>query len=546
MKALLILFLSSSCNPDPAPQSKESSTEASEIQKIIKENHVVTRDHKRILEGDLLSKIQSAQKRRNRTNPEDETGDFVAIQAENQLLDFYLDMPEEVRIGFEQACEEGAVKVEYHYLTATELEQPGDRTSDYIQTKVAEGEMLKEIEEHLLQEELILTDLSQGETLDITPMELYNESGSRSGGIQLKKYFSYRKAKDTRSSLGNNEIKINAAVFAQLLALLNYQAEVSEIAKLFGKQVQIEKIQTYHEYMKKGIKNTLSRSKSSDHEYYSTYLISNDEIKKGVLKTGQFLCRSAKVKKKGSIYGIYDHAGLIDLRRHTKLSGEIIATNDSPIVLSAYPKSSKGSLLGDRMPEKLGYPSFEPLKNFTQGHRIALLEPFVSQNRMTEATAYAVATFNKCNLEYNLPLGPYCSFMPYVAYRHIGINLNSDVKNQSPAVLYAIPFLMETGISLFAGVPLADGINGILLAILTGQIITPDDIYHSSYDQYGYDWFQVWVPTGYWKWQGTGNGWWEWWKGYWKWESTGGFHMWRYGWTKIYKKQSRVVLQRAR
>ena len=255
------------------------------------------------------------------------------------------------------------------------------------------------------------------------------------------------------------------------------------------------------------------------------------------MKTGQIICRVSKLKSKGCIYGTYDHAGLIDLRGKKMADGKINATNSTNFVFSAYPKTSKGDLQGDRMPEHLGYPSFEPLKNFTNGEKIAILEPIrTSETEMERAVAYTVNKYNDKedddNFKYDLTKNIYCSYMPYAGYKSIGIDLNSDVKNQYPALQ---SFVWLDALLLFPAHAIIRG--------CVGRIITPDDIYDSSSDQYGYAWFRVWVPTGYWRWEKTGK-WWEWWKGKWEWTSTGGFYMWNYGRTKIYNKKTNVVIWR--
>lgn len=515
-------------------EKKENVSEKNDVREIISENEVVTRDYKRVLENDLLTKIKSAQSRRSRGIQEDETSDFVTVQAEEELLDFYMSMPDELKIGFEEACANDDVKVEYHYLTTLELKNQDDLTSDYIQAKIAEGEMLKEIEKNFFEEELILTaNESVDAKADLSMMELYNDSNSRSTKLNIKKYLSYRKSGDSRATLANNEVKVNAASFVHFLALLNYQDEVMEISDLLDKNIDIKKIQNYH----KKLNSMATRSSSSSGSYYSNNLITDEEIKDGKLKTGQIICRVSKLKSKGCIYGTYDHAGLIDLRKWTTKNGEITADNSTLCVFSAYPKTSKGDLQGDRMPEHLGYPSFEPLKNFTNGERIAILEPIrTSETEMERAVAYTVNKYNDKedddNFKYDLTKNIYCSYMPYAGYKSIGIDLNSDVKNQYPALQ---SFVWLDALLLFPAHAIIRG--------CVGRIITPDDIYDSSSDQYGYAWFRVWVPTGYWRWEKTGK-WWEWWKGKWEWTSTGGFYMWNYGRTKIYNKKTNVVIWR--
>lgn len=515
-------------------EKKENVSEKNDVREIISENEVVTRDYKRVLENDLLTKIKSAQSRRSRGIQEDETSDFVTVQAEEELLDFYMSMPDELKIGFEEACANDDVKVEYHYLTTLELKNQDDLTSDYIQAKIAEGEMLKEIEKKFFEEELILTaNESVDAKADLSMMELYNDSNSRSTKLNIKKYLSYRKSGNSRATLANNEVKVNAASFVHFLALLNYQDEVMEISDLLDKNIDIKKIQNYH----KKLNSMATRSSSSSGSYYSNNLITDEEIKDGKLKTGQIICRVSKLKSKGCIYGTYDHAGLIDLRGKKMADGKINATNSTSFVFSAYPKTSKGDLQGDRMPEHLGYPSFEPLKNFTNGERIAILEPIrTSETEMERAVAYTVNKYNDKedddNFKYDLTKNIYCSYMPYAGYKSIGIDLNSDVKNQYPALQ---SFVWLDALLLFPAHAIIRG--------CVGRIITPDDIYDSSSDQYGYAWFRVWVPTGYWRWEKTGK-WWEWWKGKWEWTSTGGFYMWNYGRTKIYNKKTNVVIWR--
>ncbi len=515
-------------------EKKENVSEKNDVREIISENEVVTRDYKRVLENDLLTKIKSAQSRRSRGIQEDETSDFVTVQAEEELLDFYMSMPDELKIGFEEACANDDVKVEYHYLTTLELKNQDDLTSDYIQAKIAEGEMLKEIEKKFFEEELILTaNESVDAKADLSMMELYNDSNSRSTKLNIKKYLSYRKSRNSRATLANNEVKVNAASFVHFLALLNYQDEVMEISDLLDKNIDIKKIQNYH----KKLNSMATRSSSSSGSYYSNNLITDEEIKDGKLKTGQIICRVSKLKSKGCIYGTYDHAGLIDLRGKKMADGKINATNSTSFVFSAYPKTSKGDLQGDRMPEHLGYPSFEPLKNFTNGERIAILEPIrTSETEMERAVAYTVNKYNDKedddNFKYDLTKNIYCSYMPYAGYKSIGIDLNSDVKNQYPALQ---SFVWLDALLLFPAHAIIRG--------CVGRIITPDDIYDSSSDQYGYAWFRVWVPTGYWRWEKTGK-WWEWWKGKWEWTSTGGFYMWNYGRTKIYNKKTNVVIWR--
>lgn len=524
------------CDAANTEKKEENVSTENDVREIISENEVVARDYTRVLKSDLLLKIKSVQNKKNRGIQEDETSDFVTVQAEEELFDFYMNMPDELKIGFEEACANDDVKVEYHYLTTIELENRADLTSDYIQAKIAEGEMLKEIEKNFFEDDLILTAKENGtETeADISLMELYNDgSKSRSKKASIKDYLSYRKLGDSRAVLADNEVKVNAASFIHFLALLNCQDEIMEISDLLDKNIDVKKIQNYH----KKLNSMITRSSSSGGSYYSNYLITDDEIEKGILKTGQIICRVSKLKNKGCIYGRYDHAGLIDLRKWITDGGKINAYNTTLFVFSAYPETSKGDLQGDRMPEHLGYPSFEPLKNFTNGEEIAILEPIgTSDSEMEKAVAYTINKYNdkegNNNFKYNLTKNIYCSYMPYAGYKSIGIDLNSDVKNQYPALE---SFVWLNALCLF---PVHAIIRGCV-----GQIITPDDIYNSSANQYGYKWFRVWVPTGYWKWKQTGK-WWEWWKGKWEWTSTGGFYVWNYGRAKIYSKKTNVVLRR--
>lgn len=523
------------CDVTSSQKEEENSLMTDDIREIVPENQVVVRDYTRVLNTDLLTKIKSAQTRRSRGMQEDETSDFVTLQAEEELLDFYMDMPDELKTGFEEACANDDVKVEYHYLTTVELENQTDLTSDYIQAKIAEGEMLKEIENNFFEEELILTaNESVDAEEDLSTMELYNDSSSRSKKIDIKKYLSYRKSENSRSVLANNEVKVNAASVVHFLALLNYQEEIKEIASLLDKDIDIKKIKNYH----KKLNSMTSRSSSSSGSYYDNYLIKDSEIKNNLLKTGQIICRVSKLKSKGCIYGTYDHAGLIDLRKWTTSDRKIIADNSTACVFSAYPTTSKGDLPGDRMPENLGYPSFEPLKNFTNGEKIAILEPLnASDSKMEKAVAYTVNKYNDkaddINFMYSFPGNIYCSYMPYAGYKSIGINLNSDVFNQYPTL-----DCFRVWLDLLTGFPVYS-----IARACVGTIITPDDIYNSSSDQYGYAWFRVWVPTGYWSWKQTGK-WWEWWKGKWEWTSTGGFYAWKFGRTKIYSKKTKVVTWR--
>lgn len=524
-----------SCDMTSSQKEEENSLMTGDVREIVPENQVVVRDYTRVLNTDLLAKIKSAQTRRSRGMQEDETSDFVTLQAEEELLDFYTEMPEELKIGFEEACANDDVKIEYHYLTTVELENQTDLTSDYIQAKIAEGEMLKEIENNFMEEDLILTANEDVDVeKDLSVMELYNDSNSRNKRINIKKYLSYRKPENSRSALASNEVKVNAASVVHFLALLNYQDEVMEIAKLLDKDIDIKKIRNYH----KKLNSMTSRSSSSSGSYYDNDLITDDEIKNKLLKTGQIICRVSKLKSKGCIYGTYDHAGLIDLRNWITDKGEITADNSTLCVFSAYPTTSKGDLQGDRMPEHLGYPSFEPLKNFTNGEKIAILEPLeTSDSEMETAVAYTINKYDDkeddINFMYSFPGNIYCSYMPYAGYKSIGINLNSDVKNQYPTL-----DCFRVWLDLLTGFPVYS-----IARACAGTIITPDDIYNSSSDQKGYAWFRVWVPTGYWSWKQTGK-WWEWWKGKWKWTSTGGFYAWNYGITKIYSKETKVVTWR--
>lgn len=537
-KLPILLMMSAffiSCDMTSSQKEEENSLMTGDVREIVPENQVVVRDYTRVLNTDLLAKIKSAQTRRSRGMQEDETSDFVTLQAEEELLDFYTEMPEELKIGFEEACANDDVKIEYHYLTTVELENQTDLTSDYIQAKIAEGEMLKEIENNFMEEDLILTANEDVDVeKDLSVMELYNDSNSRNKRINIKKYLSYRKPENSRSALASNEVKVNAASVVHFLALLNYQDEVMEIAKLLDKDIDIKKIRNYH----KKLNSMTSRSSSSSGSYYDNDLITDDEIKNKLLKTGQIICRVSKLKSKGCIYGTYDHAGLIDLRNWITDKGEITADNSTLCVFSAYPTTSKGDLQGDRMPEHLGYPSFEPLKNFTNGEKIAILEPLeTSDSEMETAVAYTINKYDDkeddINFMYSFPGNIYCSYMPYAGYKSIGINLNSDVKNQYPTL-----DCFRVWLDLLTGFPVYS-----IARACAGTIITPDDIYNSSSDQKGYAWFRVWVPTGYWSWKQTGK-WWEWWKGKWKWTSTGGFYAWNYGITKIYSKETKVVTWR--
>ncbi|MBQ2125152.1 MAG: hypothetical protein II196_05085, partial [Spirochaetales bacterium] len=492
-KLPILLMMSAffiSCDMTSSQKEEENSLMTGDVREIVPENQVVVRDYTRVLNTDLLAKIKSAQTRRSRGMQEDETSDFVTLQAEEELLDFYTEMPEELKIGFEEACANDDVKIEYHYLTTVELENQTDLTSDYIQAKIAEGEMLKEIENNFMEEDLILTANEDVDVeKDLSVMELYNDSNSRNKRINIKKYLSYRKPENSRSALASNEVKVNAASVVHFLALLNYQDEVMEIAKLLDKDIDIKKIRNYH----KKLNSMTSRSSSSSGSYYDNDLITDDEIKNKLLKTGQIICRVSKLKSKGCIYGTYDHAGLIDLRNWITDKGEITADNSTLCVFSAYPTTSKGDLQGDRMPEHLGYPSFEPLKNFTNGEKIAILEPLeTSDSEMETAVAYTINKYDDkeddINFMYSFPGNIYCSYMPYAGYKSIGINLNSDVKNQYPTL-----DCFRVWLDLLTGFPVYS-----IARACAGTIITPDDIYNSSSDQKGYAWFRVWVPTGYW------------------------------------------------
>ena len=284
---------------------------------------------------------------------------------------------------------------------------------------------------------------------------------------------------------------MKASQLATIMALLNYKDEVANIASMFDKKIDLKKIEKYHNLINKRVNDLKTRGSSSDNEYYSNYLIKDGEIEgyRSILRNGHIILRTSKVKSKGCIYGTYDHAGIIDLRQYTRTDGYVFATNRDKIVLSAYPKSSKDSLEGDRMPEKLGYPSFEPLKNFTQGEKVVLMEP-LQKWTMYGAMDYAARTYNKCNKEYNLFNGSYCSYMPYAGYKSMGVDLNSDPKNVSPT--------LYPGIVDIAGCLI--GLPGLFsgLRALFGTVIVPDDVYNSKDDQYQYEWFQVWVPSGYW------------------------------------------------
>jgi len=411
--------------------------------------------------------------------------DFVSLEAENQLIDFYDAMPEELKKGFEKACEDGVAKVEYNHITTTALTNMSDMTSDFIQTKIAEGEMLSEIDKNFQDEEVIVTDKSEGEKVE-NILELYNDGGS-SRGI-LKEFISYKKYDNTRSLLGDKDVKMKASQLATVMAMLNYKDEVSNIASMFDKKIDLKKIEKYHNLINKRVNELKTRGSSSDGEYHSNSLIKDGEIKqtidRSILKNGHIILRTAKIKNKGCIWGTYDHGGIIDLRRYT-VNNNIVADIKSYIVLSAYPKSSEGSLKGDRMPEKLGYPSFEPLMNFTQGEKVVLMEP-LQKWTMYGAMDYAVRTYNKCDKEYDLFRGSYCSYMPYAGYKNMGVDLNSDPQSRYPELnsVIFIDFLLPY--------------SGTWIRKLFGTVIVPDDIYNSKDDQYGYEWFQVWIPSGYW------------------------------------------------
>ena len=175
------------CDMTSSQKEEENSLMTDDIREIVPENQVVVRDYTRVLNTDLLTKIKSAQTRRSRGMQEDETSDFVTLQAEEELI-----------------------------LTANES-----------------------------------VDAEE----DLSMMELYNDSSSRNKRINIKKYLSYRKAESSRSALANNEVKVNAASVVHFLALLNYQDEVMEIAKLLDKDIDIRKIKNYHKKL-----NSISRA----------------------------------------------------------------------------------------------------------------------------------------------------------------------------------------------------------------------------------------------------------------------------------------------
>ena len=175
------------CDMTSSQKEEENSLMTDDIREIVPENQVVVRDYTRVLNTDLLTKIKSAQTRRSRGMQEDETSDFVTLQAEEELI-----------------------------LTANES-----------------------------------VDAEE----DLSMMELYNDSSSRNKRINIKKYLSYRKAESSRSVLANNEVKVNAASVVRFLALLNYQDEVMEIAKLLDKDIDIRKIKNYHKKL-----NSISRA----------------------------------------------------------------------------------------------------------------------------------------------------------------------------------------------------------------------------------------------------------------------------------------------
>lgn len=166
------------CDMTSSQKEEENSLMTDDIREIVPENQVVVRDYTRVLNTDLLTKIKSAQTRRSRGMQEDETSDFVTLQAEEELI-----------------------------LTANES-----------------------------------VDAEE----DLSTMELYNDSSSRSKKIDIKKYLSYRKSENSRSVLANNEVKVNAASVVHFLALLNYQEEIKEIASLLDKDIDIRKIKNYH------------------------------------------------------------------------------------------------------------------------------------------------------------------------------------------------------------------------------------------------------------------------------------------------------------
>lgn len=147
---LVVAVFFTNCDAANTEKKEENVSAENDVREIISGNEVVTRDYTRVLKSDLLLKIKSAQNKKSRGIQEDETSDFVTVQAEEELFDFYMNMPDELKIGFEEACANDDVKIEYHYLTTIELENQADLTSDYIQAKIAEGEMLKEIEKKLL------------------------------------------------------------------------------------------------------------------------------------------------------------------------------------------------------------------------------------------------------------------------------------------------------------------------------------------------------------------------------------------------------------
>jgi len=169
--------------------------------------------------------------------------DFVSLEAENQLIDFYDAMPEELKKGFEKACEDGVAKVEYNHITTTALTNMSDMTSDFIQTKIAEGEMLSEIDKNFQDEEVIVTDKSEGEKVE-NILELYNDGGS--SRVILKEFISYKKYDNTRSLLGDKDVKMKASQLATVMAMLNYKDEVANIASMFDKKIDLKKIEKYH------------------------------------------------------------------------------------------------------------------------------------------------------------------------------------------------------------------------------------------------------------------------------------------------------------
>ena len=250
------------------------------------------------------------------------------------------------------------------------------------------------------------------------------------------------------------------------------------------------------------------RSASSGAGFYDNSLISDEEIQKAVdksiLKAGQIVLRRGKLKNDYCFYGTFDHAGIVDLRDYTSSDKNITASLWSKTVLSSYPDWMKDSMPGDRCPEKVGYPSFEPIINFSQGKRFVLLEP-IDTSKMESATDYVVSRKNKCNTKYNFT-DAYCSYMPYYGYKNIGIDLNSDANNN----------------------------------LTYGKIITPDDLHGSINDRYGFGWYEVWIPMYGLRWFKV-NKW-------WRWElrivQTGRIKIWNYGSKKIFSKSTVKVLDK--